>query len=109
MTAWGVIPPPEERKRPGETGRMTDIDGVPVIFSVGKDGTARIEITAWMSLNGHGGTADLDVAKADEFTRLWFETLRQAGAQAAAEDEVVDATIHAADCTGPGCEGECDG
>ena len=46
---------------------------------------------------------------AEEFARLFVAACWQAGAnKRRMDDEVVDATIHAADCMSPGCEGECD-
>lgn len=84
---------------------MKDVDGVPIAFSLNRDGTVSITICCCDPRHACHGDAYLDVAKADEFTRLWFEALRQAGENA----EVVDATIHAADCMDPDCKGECDG
>jgi len=47
---------------------------------------------------------------AESFARLFVAACWEAGAnKRRMDDEVADATIHAADCTSPGCEGECGG
>jgi hypothetical protein len=69
---------------PREIGRMEDVDGVPIIFSLNRDGTLRITITRRLALRGSdGGTADLDDAKAEEFGHLLIAGAWSAGARSA--------------------------
>jgi hypothetical protein len=63
-------------------GRMQDVDGVPVTFSLNRDGTLRI----WIGRTApplDGGTADLDGAKAEEFGQLFIAGAWSAGVRSA--------------------------
>lgn len=65
---------------PREIGRMEDVDGVPVIFSLNLDGTLRVRI---MGTRMDSAMADLDDAKTEEFGRLFIAGAWSAGAQSA--------------------------
>ncbi len=64
-----------------EIGRMTDVDGAPIEFSVNLDGTVRVAIgPSTSSRSGDRESADLDKDGRAEFMRLWCEAERQAEA-----------------------------
>jgi hypothetical protein len=68
-----------------EIGRMEDLDGVPVIFSVNLDGTLRVEIGPFKPFGAQPVTAmaDLDGAKTDQFGRLFITGAWSAGVRSA--------------------------
>jgi hypothetical protein len=95
---------------PREIGRMEDLDGVPVIFSLNLDGTLRIEIGPFRPF-GPGASdqtamADLDDAKTEEFGRLLVAGAWSAGARSAHLDAE---EIHEADGGDTMAEGSSDG
>lgn len=63
--------------------QMSDVDGVPVEFGVNRDGTVRISIgpSVYQRTVDEAIVADLDTGKCEEFTRLYFEAIRQAQAK----------------------------
>jgi hypothetical protein len=79
MTAGGVIPAPEEREpHVREIGRMEDIDGAPIVFSINLDGTLRIQISDVFLRPAADVAADLDHDAREQFQRLFMEAERQA-------------------------------
>ncbi len=80
-------------------GSVADMDGSAVHVGVNYD---------TVSVSGAVDSV-FTQAQAEEFGRLFVAACWQAGAnKRRMDEEVVDATIHAADCMSPGCEGECD-
>lgn len=69
---------------PHVTGRMEDIDGVPVTLSVNRDGTVRIEIGSLSrrDLFLGGRMADFGQEKAEEFAHLFVAACWEAGQNA---------------------------
>jgi hypothetical protein len=92
MTGAGVIPPLGQRQPWIQT-----VEGPRI--NVGADG-------------GHVfiGMYTFDRAGAGELARRFVAACWDAGEnERQMREDVVEATIHAADCMNPGCEGECDG
>ena len=62
-----------------DIGSMTDVDGVPVTFSVNLDRTVRVTIHGYRPGPGiPHAAADLDADARREFVRLWCAAVRQA-------------------------------
>ena len=104
MTAGGVIPAPEERKRDPyvrKVGHVADIDGMLLVIGVDYDAVTIGTQTRTRRFTRH---------QLEEFAHLFVAACWEAGENKRRMDaEVVDAVIHAADCANPDCKGECDG